>query len=127
MRTSLDTGVTWTSQSVISSTTQIQSIAASADASKLVASIAPNDFSTENIWTAGAISNCPTSLSTTNGGNAFDLLANITNYLINALGFNFCITNTSSGHYFVPSKTAAELQSFYNAIPRLNGISTTTP
>src|SRR5665213_1739995 len=70
---------------------------------------------------------CSTPATPTTDSKGFTLLSNILNRLINTLGFNFCISNSSTLNYFIPAHTTAELQSFYNAIPRLSGVSQQAP
>lgn len=75
-------------------------------------------------------SNCPIAIGTPpSNSNAFDLLANLAIRLVNALGFNFCVTNTSANHYFIPANTSTELQSFYNAASNgsLSGVTVSSP
>ena len=81
------------------------------------------------IWFAKVISNCPTSISATSDGGGFHLFANLLNVLANAVSLNFCVSNASSNHYFIPAKTTAELQSFYNAANAgtLHGVSVFAP
>jgi hypothetical protein len=78
-------------------------------------------------WTA---SNCPTALpAAPSNASAFHLVASLYNQLINAVSLNFCVSNASGNHYFIPAKTNAELQSFYNAASggRVSGISVFAP
>jgi hypothetical protein len=71
--------------------------------------------------------NCPTSADSAAGGSGFSLFGGIINRLISTLGFNSCVSNASGLNYFIPARTSGELQSFFNAIPRLTGVSTQTP
>jgi len=71
-----------------------------------------------------SVQNCsspPPAAPGSTGG--YSLSAGYQHGLINLFSYNFCVSNTGSNTYFIPTKTATELQSFYNAIPRLTGVS----
>lgn len=121
---SVDGGVSWINIStpVAPATASGQlTLASSFDGSKLITS-----YSNGYIWT-GVSQNCTHPLNQTLDGGGFDFFLGAVNQLINRFGFNFCISNASTRHYFIPAKTILELQSFYNAVPRLEGVSTSTP
>ena len=75
-------------------------------------------------------SNCPTAIGVpSSNSSAFDLIANLVSRLVSAVTLNFCVSNTSSNHYFIPAKTTTELQSFYSAANagKLSGVSVFAP
>lgn len=73
------------------------------------------DIGNNAIWKI-TFSNCPTALGLVSGNSsAFDLIAGIVSRLVSAVGLSFCVSNSGNKHIFIPAKTSAELQSFYNS------------
>lgn len=58
---------------------------------------------------------CPTAMEAAGSGK---ILYTGSTRRLNLHGYNYCYTNNSGAHLFVPSATAAELESFINGLPQ---------
>ena len=71
---------------------------------------------------SGASDPCPNTLGVSGDGGGFNLVPNTYNARVYAQLLNFCIISTSTYTYFLPARTQAELQSFYNAGTAASGL-----
>jgi hypothetical protein len=71
---------------------------------------------------SGASNPCSNPPTPTADNGGYNLSANQTGVYINSGSLQFCTNNTGTYDYFIPQKTAAELQSFHTASINLAGV-----
>jgi hypothetical protein len=66
---------------------------------------------------------CTTPLTSVSGGLGYRIGSGVMNRLFNVWGYANCLSNTGPNIYFIPAQSKLEADSFWNAIPRLTGMS----